>query len=105
MDDSNATGLAAESTPAEGRNRKYTKRPKYDPSQEELRREFAAMPDDNYCSDRYAAAYLGTSRAVLANLRSKKRGPPFLRMGARFVRYSVGGLRKHMMDHVVTTAD
>jgi predicted DNA-binding transcriptional regulator AlpA len=78
---------------------------KSEPALEDLRAEFASMPDDAYCSDRYAAAYLGTSRPVLANLRSQKRGPPFVRMGKRLVRYKVGSLRQHMADRVKQTAD
>lgn len=85
--------------------RQYTRQSKHAPTQAELRDEFAAMPDDAYCSDRYAAAYLGTSRPVLANLRSQKRGPPFVRMGSRLVRYRVGSLRQHMADRVKQTAD
>jgi hypothetical protein len=85
--------------------RQYTRQTKHDPSAEDLRAEFATMPDDSYCSDRYAAVYLDTSRAVLANLRSQKKGPPFVRMGKRLVRYKVGTLRQHMADRVKLTAD
>ena len=101
MDESNG----GNGGPVDRQPRQYTRQTKHEPTQAELRDEFAAMPDDAYCSDRYAAAYLGTSRPVLANLRSQKKGPPFVRVGARLVRYRVGTLRQHMADRVKLTAD
>jgi hypothetical protein len=54
--------------------------------------EIADLPDCAYITPLDAAALLDTSPGVMANWRSKKRGPRFVRSGD-FIRYQLGALK------------
>ena len=63
------------------------------------------MPDESFANSNLAAAYLDTTTQVLANWRVKRRGPPFMASGNKFVRYKVGDLRAYMAGRMKPTAD
>lgn len=90
-------GVAAKAKPPRQRRRK--------PSREELLAEIATLPDESFTTTGPAAAFLDTTPQVLANWRSKRRGPPFVSLGKKFVRYKVGVLRAYMAEREKTTVD
>jgi hypothetical protein len=60
--------------------------------------EMEQLPDSAPVTDAYAAAFVGSTRGTLANQRSERTGPPFIRTGARHIRYLMGDLRKYRAD-------
>ena len=61
--------------------------------------EIADLPDCAYITPLDAAALLDTSPGVMANWRSKKRGPRFVRSGD-FIRYQLGALKAFAEVHL-----
>ncbi len=96
MDDRYAPTLGEDKSPLQRRRK---------PTREELLVELASLPDESFATSAYAAAFLDTSTAVLANWRQRRRGPPFMASGRKFVRYRVGDLRRYMAERMKATAD
>jgi hypothetical protein len=62
------------------------------------------LPDDAYVTAKHAAAVLDTTYGQLANWRSERRGPPFVRGKARFLRYRISDLKAFMAQRLNETA-
>lgn len=73
-------------------------------SRARLLAEIEDLPCDAYITAKHAAAYLDTSFGQLANWRMQRRGPPFVRGKARFVRYRISDLKAFMQERVKVTA-
>jgi hypothetical protein len=67
-------------------------------SRNRLLAEIRDLSDDDYISPKHAAAYLDTSPGQLANLRMQRRGPPYIKITARRVRYKIVDLRVFMLS-------
>jgi len=50
-----------------------------------------------------AAKFLGVSMDTLAQWRSQRRGPPYIKLEGRLVRYRVVQLEKYLAEHAVST--
>lgn len=50
-----------------------------------------------------AAAFLGVSIETLAQWRSQQRGPRYIKLENRLVRYRLAELEKYLVDHEVET--
>jgi hypothetical protein len=61
-------------------------------SRTDLLNEIAGLPDFTCVTAKHAAAMIDTTPAVLANWRSARRGPRFVRNGD-FIRYQIGALK------------
>lgn len=64
---------------------------------EELR-EFHALPGDALLNVREAAAFLHLSPNALNWYRSQRRGPAYIRVGPKLIRYRVADLRAYMLE-------
>jgi predicted DNA-binding transcriptional regulator AlpA len=49
-----------------------------------------------------AAAVLGMTAGALASMRFRKEGPPYTKVGKRFIRYAVADIREYMERHKPT---
>lgn len=54
---------------------------------------------------RQAADFLGVPESTLAQWRSQRRGPPYIKLESRLVRYRVAELEAYLAGHAVETVD
>lgn len=52
-----------------------------------------------------AAEFLGVSLDTLAQWRSQRRGPSYIKLEGRLVRYRIAGLEKYIVEHSVESSD
>ncbi len=51
-----------------------------------------------------AAAFLGIPSSTLAHWRSERRGPPYVKLEGRLVRYRLSDLEEYLARHFVETS-
>jgi hypothetical protein len=56
--------------------------------------EMEQLPDSAVVTDVYAAVFVDSTRSNLANWRWLRRGPPYIAIDSRHIRYEMGALRK-----------
>lgn len=61
-------------------------------------RELHALPDDALLNVHEAAAFLRLSPNALNWYRSQRRGPVYLRIGSKVIRYRLADLRAYMVE-------
>lgn len=54
---------------------------------------------------RQAADFLGVPESTLAQWRSQRRGPPYIKLESRLVRYRLADLEAYLAGHAVKTVD
>ena len=54
---------------------------------------------------RQAAELLGVPESTLAQWRSQRRGPPYVKLESRLIRYRVAHLEAYLAEHVVQPLD
>lgn len=61
------------------------------------------VPSKSLLTPREAAEYLGVPESTLAQWRSQRRGPPYIKLELRLVRYRLSDLETYLGQHVVET--